>query len=389
MTRNATFADDVTHTNKNGVSPNAAIPDSAASTKKWIEYSKLMDLVNQELPDAKSNLLKNPIHPIFQKRNWHDPAQDAWPQLQPALRLASKFVGEDEMLAFWYHLVWGRQKMQDASEKFGYSLERFSAEGPPLNTTQEQQISLWLREFGEKQQSLLFSFKEGVRLGNSIRTSARNIIVELEWEFLEILRDHGSGKKILSETQLLRVNLLIAAILLHELGHAVHMSSGCSRYEPYYDNHMLAEVGHAWACYAFGGAITPIRMPTKDEPNDVGGFWVATPPSPWQRGPLSKHWPACRPPPPVLGDLPKSATFWVLANEYIQRVQTEDFWEKDIKAYGVRALHVPPTDRIHDGQLSLSHNWTAKVTMSRGPNDVMDLEDCSSRNGADTERYNL
>lgn len=388
MTRNPTFPDDVTQMNMNGVSPNAAIPDSAASTKTWIKYKKLMDLVNQELPDTNSNLLKNPIHPIFQKRNWHDPAQDAWPQLQPALRLASKFVGEDEILAFWYHLVWGRQKMHDASREFGYSLERFSAEGPPLNTMQKQQISLWLRGFGEKQQSTFLGFKAGVRLGNSFRTAAKNIIVELEWKFLEILRDHGSGKKILSKTQLLRVNLMIAVILLHELGHAVHMSSGGSRYEPYYDNHMLAEVGHAWACYAFGGAITPIRMPTKDEPNDVGGFWVATPPSPWQRGPMSEPWPACCPPPPILGDLPKSATFWVLANEYIQRMQTEDFWEKDIKVYGVRALHVPPTDRNRDGQLPLNHNWTAKVNMSRGPNDVMDLVDCSSRNDVEMEKYN-
>lgn len=389
MTCNRAFADNVTQTHKNGVSANVEIPDIAARTKKCIKYQKLIDLVNQELPGANSNLLKNPIHPIFQKRHWHDATQDAWPQLQPALRLASRFIGEDEMLAFWYHLVWGRQKMQDVPKDFAHSLERFSAEGPPLSTTQKQQISLWLRELGEKQQSLLLSFKAGVRLGNSTRTAARNIIVELEWKFLEILCDHGSGKKILSETQLLRVNLLIAVILLHELGHAAHMSAGGSRYEPYYDNHMLAEVGHAWACYAFGGAITTIRMPTKDEPNDVGGFWVATPPSPWQRSPLSKPWPACCPPPPVLGDLPKSATFWILANEYIQRIQTEDFWEKDIKAYGVRALHVPPTDGNHDGQLPLSHNWMANVNMSRGPNDVMDLEDCSSRNSVDPEMYNF
>ena len=378
MARNPASPGDVTHTNKNGDSPNGVISDNAANTKKSINYETLMKLVSKDLPNANSNLLKNSIHPIFQKRNWHNSAQDAWPHLQPALRLASRFIGEDEMLAFWYHLVWGRQKMQDVSTEFGQSLERFSAEGPPLDAAQMQQISHFLREYGEKQQTNFLSFKVGVRLGHTTRTAAKDIIVELGWELLEILRDHGSGKKILSETRLLRVSLLIAVILLHELGHAVHMSVSRSRYEPYYGDHVLAEVGHAWACRTFGGAFTPIRMPTKAEPIYVDGFWIATPPSPWQRGQVPETWPAGRPPPPILGDLPKSATFWILTTEYIQRMQTEEFWEKDVKAYGVKALHVPPSDGKHDSQLPLNHNWMARVTMSRSPNDEMDLEDRSS-----------
>ena len=107
------------------------------------------------------------------------------------------------MLAFWCHLVWGRQTLQDGSEQFGYSLERFSAEGRPLNATQEQQISHWLREHGERQQSIFLSFKVGVKLKSATRTKAKNIIVEPEWELFEILREHGSGEKIFSETQLL------------------------------------------------------------------------------------------------------------------------------------------------------------------------------------------
>ena len=378
MTRNAALSDDVTNTNKDEVSPNAATSDNTARLERWIKYGKLLELVSQELRDASSTLLKNPIHPIFQKQNWHNPAQDIWPQLQPALRLASRFVGEDEMLGFWFHLVWGRKEMQDVSKEFGYSLERFSAEGPPLDTKQKQHISLWLREYGERQQNTFLSFKAGVKLGIATRTAAKHIIVELRWEFLELLRDHGSGQKVLSETQLLTISFLIAVTLVHELGHVVHLSVSRSKYEPYYGDHVLAEVGDAWACYTFGGAITRMWIPTTTEKDCVNGFWVTTPPSPWQEAPRSKAWPASRPPPPVLGDLAKRATCWVLATEYIQRVQTEKFWEKDVKAHGVTALRVPPIDGIHDIQLSLQSNWMASVSMSRGPNNEMIIEDCSS-----------
>ena len=380
MTCNPALSDDVTNTNKDEVSPNAATSEDTARIQLWIKYEKLLKLVSQELQDASSTLLKNPIHPIFQKRNWQNSAQDLWPQLQPALRLASRFIGEDEMLGFWYHLVWGRKEMQDVSKQFGYSLERFSAEGPPLDTKQKQQISLWLREYGERQQSTFLGFKAGVKLGSATRTPAKNIIVELQWEFLELLRDHASGQKVLSETQLLTVNFLIAVTLIHELGHAVHLSVSRSKYEPYYSDHALAEVGHAWACWIFGGAITRMWMPTTTETDCVYGFWVTTPPSPWQEAPRST---GSRPPPPVLGDLAKRVTCWVLATEYIQRVQTEKFWEKDVKAHGVRALRVPPIDGIHDSQLSLQSNWMASVSMSRGSNDEMIIEDCSSRDGVE------
>ena len=381
MARGPAFSDNVTHTYGNKTSPTAAISDEVTSSKTEIEYNTLVKLVSQEIPDADSNLLKNAIHPIFQKENWQESAHGIWPQLQPALRLASKFIGEDEMLAFWYHLVWGRRKMQDVSDKFGYQLERFSAEGPPLNAIQKQQISRWLRDFGEKRLRGALVFKAGMTLGKTTRTRAGAIIVDLTWELFEILSNHGSGRKLLSETQLLRINFLIATILLHELGHAVHQSLRCSKYEPYYGNHAVAEVGHAWSCWAFGGAIARISMPTNEASDFVGGFWVATPPSPWQMSLVTEAWPATRPPPPLLGDLPKVATCWILATAYVQKVQTEKFWSNEIKAHGVEALHVPPAEDKDGDQRGWDGNWTASVRMRRGAMDEMMVEGCSFRAG--------
>ncbi|KAF6234241.1 hypothetical protein HO173_007661 [Letharia columbiana] len=65
--------------------------------------------------------------------------------------------------------------------------------------------------------------------------------------------------------------------------------------------------------------------------------------------------------------------------EYIQRLQTEEFWENEIKAHGVRALHVPPTTGNHDSQLSLNTNWKASVSMTRGPNGNMVVDVWSSK----------
>ena len=379
MTHNAAFSEDISDINIDEGSSSASVSKDTAHLEKCITYHKLLNILSQELPDANSNLLKNPIHPIFQKRNWHEPAQDVWPQLQPALRLASRFIDGYEMLEFWYHLIWGRQEMQYVSNEFGHKLEWFSAEGQPLNTAQKHRITHWLRDFGENQESDFLSFKAGLKLGKTSRSKTQKITIELVWELLEVLRDYGSGTKARSETRLLILNFAIAMILLHELGHAVDLAVSYSSYEPYYGHHAVAEVGHAWGCWAFGGAITTIRNTTEDGLDPIAGFWVATPPSPWH-GTLPEFWPASRPPPPVLGDLPKNVTSWVLGMEYIQLVQTEEFWEIDIIVDGMRALHVPPTDEISDNR---NPYWVARVGMSRTPNDDVNIESYLFRDGAE------
>ena len=360
------------------ISATPAISDNATHLKEPTRSERLKQLVNQEIPGADANLLKNPIHPIFEKRNWQDSAQDIWPQLQPALRLASRFIDEGEVLAFWYHLVWGRHLKQDASHQFRFPLEGFSVEGPPLTPEQKQRTSRWLNMFGRKQNIAFLDFRAGVGFGYTTRTMANNAIsVELDWVFLELLRDHGSGKKILSETQLLRANFLIAVVLLHELAHAVNLYLRDSIYEPYYDNHAVAELGHAWECWTFGGAITCNGALTEYESKSdwVTGFSVSTPPMSWHRGPSPKTWHANLRPPPVLGVLPKAVTFWVLANEFIQRVQTEEFWQIDIEERGTRELYVPPTIINNYSILRPNANYVASVRMSRGLENEVHFEE--------------
>lgn len=201
--------------------------------------------------------------------------------------------------------------------------------------------------------------------------------MELYSGLIELLR----GQKILSETQMLRVNFWIAIILLHKLAHAVRQYLSSSLYEPFHGDQVLAEVGHAWTCWVFGGVIERFRLPRCEDPDEIGGFWMTTSSTPWTRFPRSaEFWPANLPQPPVLGNLPQRATMWLLATEYVQRVQTEEFWEEDIRVHGVRALHIAPAN--DDSQLSSNLDWRAKENMRRGPNGKMETEGLHSNPSA-------
>ena len=184
MAHNLAPSDIVTHTDENA-KPNTASPEDVTTKKKPTAQSK----VSQELPNADSKLLKNAIHPIFQKQNWEQPAQDAWPLLEPALRLASRLISEDEMLAFWYHLVWGRQKLQVESENCGHTLEMFSAEGPPLTTAQKRRTAYWLQGFRGKRHTPFLNFQAEKKWARTVKCiTDGGITVELYSGLLEPLR---------------------------------------------------------------------------------------------------------------------------------------------------------------------------------------------------------
>ena len=79
---------------------------------------------------------------------------------------------------------------------------------------------------------------------------------------------------------------------------------------------------------------------------------------------------------------------WILATEYVQRVQMEEFWEEDIRADGFKALHIFPTDGCDDSQLLSNANWTVKFDIRRGPNDRMRIEDYHLHPSRRTEKDN-
>ena len=271
------------------------------------------------------------------------------------------------MLAFWYHLVWGRQKLQVESENCGHTLEMFSAEGPPLTTAQKRRTAYWLQGFRGKRHTPFLNFQAEKKWARTVKCiTDGGITVELYSGLLEPLR----GQKKFSETQMLRVNFWVAILLLYELAHAVHKELSSSDYEPYYGDQVLAELGHAWTCWAFGGVIEGFHW---EDPTCIGQFLI-TPPSTWTKVPPAP-WIASLPTRPVPGDLPQKTTMWILATEYVQRVQMEELWEEDIRADGFKALHIFPTDGCDDSQLLSNANWTVKFDIRRGPNDRMKIED--------------
>ena len=72
------------------------------------------------------------------------------------------------------------------------------------------------------------------------------------------------------------------------------------------------------------------------------GITLLTPWPPWwqQNPPGERN--GC-PLPQLIGDLPESTDMWVVSMEYIQLVQTEEFWRGDIPKRGIAALKIPQT----------------------------------------------
>lgn len=171
------------------------------------------------------------------------------------------------MLPFWYQLIFCRKRLRRASRQFGKRLEHFSI-GGTLNSAQIERTRSWLRRFGEEG-VCKFSFFDptitngtaGITLRNTEKSTVRGYhsTVKLAHDWLDILHNHDSRKKRLSQSRRLRVQFCLAITLIHELAHAVNNACSKRPNEPYCDNQIANELGRAWEVWAFGGAVRPAR----------------------------------------------------------------------------------------------------------------------------------
>ncbi|MCJ1453973.1 hypothetical protein MMC28_004323 [Mycoblastus sanguinarius] len=312
----------------------------------YFSESVLEKLGSINVLNAKTDLLRNEIHPMFQKANWDETLQDAWEPLVPVLRLASRFVGHNEMLPFWHQLLYDRRVMPKLSAKFGHETEHFCAIDP-LEETQARHTACFLAFYGkvgvwkigfydrnDERSAHAYTRRD---TGNPMGTGTFSFI-KLSLVYREILTAHASGHTSLPHSQLLRVQFSLATTIIHEVAHAVRNASSFSEHEPYYGDQILNELGRAWESWAFGGILHPV-CGWKDMRL---GITLLTPWPPWwqQNPPGERN--GC-PLPQLIGDLPESTDMWVVSMEYIQLVQTEEFWRGDIPKRGIAALKIPQT----------------------------------------------
>lgn len=89
-------------------------PQDRDSFLKFLKQNRRSGYYNITLPDTPITL-KNPIHPIFAGRNWSFGRKkrqhsDLWNKLNPALRLATRFITERKIMSRWVRLLHGRKK---------------------------------------------------------------------------------------------------------------------------------------------------------------------------------------------------------------------------------------------------------------------------------------
>jgi len=292
-----------------------------------------------DLPNASLGDLSNPIHPLLF-------GLQQYAYLQPALRLASKFLDEPCLLPYWHGLIFGTyHHLPNTSHKFNAPCYCFLQRPGPLSMPQLQQVR---KAILHAARTTTFEFAEWSSIeawAICLRTSTPALApfpgtgstIRLSKAFLTILHPATT----LSTPQRLRTSLLLANTLAHEFTHAARNARikpptpPIEDFEPFFYDQRRAEVGHAWESVILGGRIFPFlnaydsrygmcieKWPDLDET-----YMIVRPNLPgWSTIPVSRK-------PPK-----KWSTIYTMPMPFVQSLFTQKFWAVDVRVFGVKAL---------------------------------------------------
>ncbi|XP_014556993.1 hypothetical protein COCVIDRAFT_77369, partial [Bipolaris victoriae FI3] len=242
--------------------------------------------------------LDNKIHPLFQSRRWPDLKREDYTLLLPALRIATKLMTEPAILKWWKHTLFGRVEV----DKFR---RRYLA-NTPYESSDDADSELhvfftkklpYVLEIGFENLDKSMARIDGcafgstaayIRFRHSLILAAAypffdtpRIILHTQYLFsLKYLLSHGG-----SAHELKTLYLQLAITLCHELAHIVwqyRLSREVKPWAPETDSieplhqasEHLAELGHSWELYVFGGSIWTLDRPgfftTFYKPHNLG-----------------------------------------------------------------------------------------------------------------------
>ncbi|KAI9880102.1 MAG: hypothetical protein M1830_005347 [Pleopsidium flavum] len=293
------------------------------------------------LPNATLGDLSNPIHPLLFGLQKHT-------YLQPALRLASKFLDEPCLLPYWHGLIFGTYyHLPNTSQKFNAPCYCFLQRPGPLSMPQIQQVRNAMRHAAH---TTTYEFAPRASIDawaicTRTPTSARapfpgtGSTIRLSEVFLTILHPATS----LNTPQRLRTSFLLANTLAHEFTHAARNARikppdpPIEDFEPFFYDQRRAEVGHAWESVTLGGRIFPFlnaynsrygmcieKWPDLDEK-----YMIVRPPLP---GSWAAPIAVSRKPPK------KWSTIYTIPMPFVQSLFMQKFWDQDVKVFGVKGL---------------------------------------------------
>jgi hypothetical protein len=328
-------------------------------------------------PNAHFGDLDNEVHPIFK-------TLVDQPGFQSALRLASKHLEEPALLPFWHALLCGGlQQLAEETAAFGTTVRGMSAKLIPLTADEIRETKQVLLDASSHVQFLICrraydtgqkqdAYAETYRIQPNDRnfghlnynTPGSGSLILLLFEYVT----HLSEDSPLEVESRLRLSLILARTLLHELAHAmfnyrfppiVEICGRDATVEPFVENQIFSEIGMAMEVCLFGGATGITCNPGQyDTPH---GLHVKKYPSLDCKDDFRHYTPQGLV--ELLRKRPHSrwTTYYVLPMEMIQKQFTTEFWNTEVKATGARALQIPksPGNEFF-GFRHFNNQWKAK-----------------------------
>lgn len=228
-----------------------------------------------EVPNLRPMDLNNPLHPIFDYKNWKDTPLTLWEGIHPALRLATRFITETRVLEWWAKIACARKIDDPENPVFGPQRydDSFRMTRDNARTTKE--------DLEELAGCILFSWADVRELGSNrvlgvTQTEPGPPGVTHNIVRVRIHKDLGDRMiAALDSTEpappgmLQRCQFSIAVLILHELAHAFLMNEDPAAAQSQEPLHSSGDVDNelcsSWEHFIFGReAPIPCNLDTAD-----------------------------------------------------------------------------------------------------------------------------
>lgn len=260
--------------------------------------------------------LSNPILPLLGRNRWPVEAQDVFPMLEPALRLASLFLSEPSISSYWLTLIDGkRTRFSYAKLKTPRAYSWIQKEMTPSASNPNRVMEF----LALMQNHIHYNFHDDAKgrpsFGWCDTNESEDGTHEHDININPIFRNFAKtnmGRTQDNPNAILRFNFLMAVTLTHEIAHAVSNILGDGR-EVYYLKNHWTEAGYAWEVDVLHGIVELISRPghLTDGFSLMGGLMILDPTveeSPGSRDPTLNQ------------------TKYAVPMSYIWRIQQEQSW---------------------------------------------------------------
>ena len=203
--------------------------------------------------------LRNPIHPIFSRENCHADLKPKYNALEPAARLASRFITTDSLLPFWHTLFFSNARRL---ERVTYSHDIYT----PSYEYTDMHETLTPGQIAMTKHALIL-FQDSVRLAlaSDLPLLGEQEAREMSWSY----RQRTGGSVIFVSRLTIRAledamragdldyytarSQKTAAILCHELAHSIVDVTRTPGHYFFPNGSSVIEDGFEWEAQIFGG----------------------------------------------------------------------------------------------------------------------------------------